>query len=645
MMPDPLFNFLSGTFSKKDTTSLNTIEYQEFTNIFEEAEYIASYCYKFLQKSPYSKIAIVLPKLKSKNIYSNFLYNYEELKVNDLLGNSILKFQATKLILDVARLLYTTENLDLKKLFILLKNPLLNSPEVIKLERLLSGKNRFVQSWSDIEQILEEDNEPALKDLVSRLSQIFNSKNPPSSSFNKLLITTVKTVEKLFPQIWESEKAQEISNFLSELFELKCETMLEQVFHFPELLETILSSGRVFEQNRKDDNNVYLCNISDVTLQSFDLVIIPGFDSDSWPPADIVSPWLSNQMQLDLNLMLDKIALGQNHYYFYELLHNPNILITRAKKQDSKKESLPSNYMLQLELLMSESIIYQKECVNETQKPNHRNLNDTQQKNREIYPIHFPNRLSATDIETLIRNPYSFYAKKILRLKKHIGIAAAPMLSEFGSFLHSIIEKYTKTYSSDTKDRSDYFINLGIQDLNTILLPEATQKIWGIKLSQIAKPFITWDEERRINSSKILTEIKGSVEIELSNRTVTITAIADRIEIDRHGHITLLDFKTGAVPSKNDVFSGLSPQLIVEAIIAKANGFDIGQGELNRLVYVKISSSKPYIQTTEIDISQNELENHKAALIALLNFYATTQNYNHDLDLLKYNDYKHLARI
>ena len=55
----------------------------------------------------------------------------------------------------------------------------------------------------------------------------------------------------------------------------------------------------------------------------------------------------------------------------------------------------------------------------------------------------------------------------------------------------------------------------------------------------------------------------------------------------------MLDFKTGAPPSKKQVDSGLSPQLTLTAAILNAGGFaDAGPLTAGQLVYVRVSGGR-----------------------------------------------------
>ena len=114
--------------------------------------------------------------------------------------------------------------------------------------------------------------------------------------------------------------------------------------------------------------------------------------------------------------------------------------------------------------------------------------------------------------------------------------------------------------------------------------------------------------------------------------------------MDQDGIATIIDFKTGAAPTKQEVYSGLSPQLIVEAIILSEGGFSINCQQVKNLAYVKIASNHPYIRTSLITITPSDIAQHKQGLLELLEHYITTLEFPIEYNIMKYDDYKHLAR-
>ena len=160
----------------------------------------------------------------------------------------------------------------------------------------------------------------------------------------------------------------------------------------------------------------------------------------------------------------------------------------------------------------------------------------------------------------------------------------------------------------------------------------------------IAPELIKFETNRREQIKSVHCEIKGTLELDINGTKVTILAIADRIEIDHDGNAYIMDYKTGVIPTKKDVLSGLSPQLVIESIILAENGFDIPAHKVSKIIYVKINSNNPYIKTTEIELSTDDIQAHKQGLTELLGHYISTNEYPIEPCLMKYDDYTHFAR-
>ena len=72
-----------------------------------------------------------------------------------------------------------------------------------------------------------------------------------------------------------------------------------------------------------------------------------------------------------------------------------------------------------------------------------------------------------------------------------------------------------------------------------------------------------------------------------------LTAKADRIECRPDGTLAVLDYKTGAVPKSKDVCLGYSPQLPLEAAIARKGGFPgVPAGVAGELLYWHLTGGR-----------------------------------------------------
>ncbi|WCR57124.1 RecB family exonuclease [Rickettsia asembonensis] len=625
----------------------NDISYLEPANIYEEAKQIAYICSRNKDK----RIAIVTDNNKLKRVYCNFLDRYE-----DLLGNDLRLTNIGELLISIIKIL--CNNFDLKLLFLLLKNPLINCSAVQKLEMILSNKNRFISSPKYLLQ-LQFDNEDT-KEYCRNLIDILFTDNP--HNILDILTLTKEIAKKLLPTIWEKEGGAELVNFLTNLTAYSKYINSTDKKDFPKIFSFLLSNIKYYKNT--DSANIIIAPPEDLALCAFDLIILPHFNNENWTPTAKSHPWLSKKALQILNIDYNEIASTLYSDYFNLFLQNKQVIILNAKKYDGKL-SVPCNLFLKLQdvipapyyVIPAEAGIHldmdSRRCWNDIRKDD---IGDES----TAHSHSFPSILSVTDIETLIRNPYGFYAKKILGLRKKDNIWEEPKISDFGNFIHKVLEEYSKNYDKqfinlNLLDKQNALINIGNHILYGTILPNYTKKTWKIKLTAFSKAFILFDIERRKNCKEIYFETKGELRLNITGQDIKIIGIADRIEISKSNNITILDYKTGTIPTKKEIELGLSPQLIIESLMLLENGFlechsqpllchSRESGNPITIAYVKITSTEPYVQTTEIALSIETLNKHKAGLVKLLEYYVINKSFSYDLNLSKYNDYLHLSR-
>lgn len=131
-----------------------------------------------------------------------------------------------------------------------------------------------------------------------------------------------------------------------------------------------------------------------------------------------------------------------------------------------------------------------------------------------------------------------------------------------------------------------------------------------------------------------------------------IRVVADRIDIDvLNKELTISDYKTGIIPSKSDFYNGVSPQLIIEAIILKNGGFgnEIKDFKVKSVEYIKLFGKN---KVNELIFSENldiTIQKVRHSLEKLIEIYKNPKTaylvVPNPYFVPKYNDYGHLARI
>ncbi|MBA2629105.1 MAG: PD-(D/E)XK nuclease family protein [Rickettsiaceae bacterium] len=611
----------------------NNINYVEFENIAHEAEYIALRCASQLNKNPKSTIALIAHNQYSKEQYQIFLDKYS-LSYKDQFGENIFNQHSISLILIIAELL--CNGFDLKRFFTFLAHPMINSTKSQELKNIIRKVNKFAPNLEAILSIIENNGD---KKLLEHCTIIVDALTIPTSStqFSLIFKNVIKVAEKLVPTIWQNN--QDVIALITEIVQLNCNLEINNIEDCPDILRQIIDGGRLFPINH--EQQIIICPSNSSSFIEYDLVIITDLNEGSYPNIVQNNPWLSKNMQTMIGLNKRQIDFDKALYDFYMNIQNQQVLLTRAKKQGTNKLTLPSPFILNLKHIL----VGRLETTHAKLPIPEPALLSTEISSRSKT---FPDVLYATDIETLIRAPYNFYAKKILKLRKIEEIDERPNLAEFGNFFHRVVEHYTKNYNPRNVSKSLQIISIAESILAESIVPYFAKKMWKTKIMTLADEFIKFDDDRRKNAVKVYSEIQGQTTLVIKGRNIILKAIADRIELDHNGTLAILDFKTGTLPTKKDVLSGLSPQLLVEAIIAFEGGFPLSsevscKAELV-LTYVKIGSSSPYISTSEIILSFNEIMRHKAGLTTLLEHYISDLEFAIKPSLMKYDDYSHLAR-
>jgi ATP-dependent helicase/nuclease subunit B len=246
-------------------------------------------------------------------------------------------------------------------------------------------------------------------------------------------------------------------------------------------------------------------------------------------------------------------------------------------------------------------------------------------------------RLSVTQVETLIRDPYAVYARRILGIEALRPIGYVASYAERGSAVHKAIERF--------EDGADHarLSDLLDEELHRAGIPPERRAAERARLMISVNALIEWFEERKKLNATIYREKKGVLDI----NGVELSGIADRIEIGP-GHVAILDFKTGSPATVKQVQLGLSPQLPLEAaMLARGVFTDVPAAETTELSYWRFGNAEPTPKPLEVD-AMGEADNALKALEALLHRYAQADQpflSKPRVQFIKpYDEYDHLAR-
>jgi ATP-dependent helicase/nuclease subunit B len=273
-----------------------------------------------------------------------------------------------------------------------------------------------------------------------------------------------------------------------------------------------------------------------------------------------------------------------------------------------------------------------------------------------------PARLSVTEIETLVRDPYAIYAKHVLRLEPLADMAGEPSAAIKGVLVHDVVGRFGKAHPTALpSDPAAELVALGREVFDKS--PELRDRpevvaFWWPRFVRMAAYLAEWEKERRQPAMTVLAEIGAKLPIPMPDGSAfVLTCRADRIELLADGAFAVVDFKTGAIPGVNEVRVGFSPQLTLEAAMAKLGAFEGVPAGLraHALAYVKLSGAaepgyERRIQDKKqpIDIDELALDHLERLTKAIAEHRAGERAYvsrPYPKYAKTYAPYDHLARV
>jgi ATP-dependent helicase/nuclease subunit B len=337
-------------------------------------------------------------------------------------------------------------------------------------------------------------------------------------------------------------------------------------------------------------------------LMQADRVIIGGLIEGVWPPSPRIDPWLSRPMRHDLGLDLPERRIGLSAHDFAQLLGADEVILTHSAKAGGAP-AVASRFLHRLEAVAGGDHWKAATRAGEKYVAYAHELD----RPAEVTPIRQPEprppravrplKLSVTAIEDWLRDPYTIYAKYILRLDALDPVDMPLSAADRGSAIHDSLGEFTETFAEHLPpDPARALREIGEKYFTPLMERPEARALWWPRFQRIARWFAEWELARRDAIERIVAETRGEISIPLDNeRTFHLSARADRIERRQGGGYAILDYKTGQPPTGKQVRMGLAPQLTLEAAILREGGFpDIdASSSVSRLVYVRLSGNNP----------------------------------------------------
>jgi ATP-dependent helicase/nuclease subunit B len=387
-------------------------------------------------------------------------------------------------------------------------------------------------------------------------------------------------------------------------------------------------------------------------VQGADLVILGGLNDGIWPQLPPPDPWLNRQMRLQCGLLLPERRVGLAAHDFQQAVAARRVVLTRALR-DAEAQTVPSRWLNRLTNLLDGLPDQGGQAALKTMRERgNRWLELAAALDHPAAPeppaarpaprppvAARPGELPVTGVTRLIRDPYEIYAKYILRLRPLDPLHPDADARLRGTALHRVFEAFQRAEPPHDRAR---LLMLAETVLTAEVPWQAARRLWLARLARVADWYLTWEAAQE--GHPVLIEDRGAAE--LDGLDFRITARPDRIDRLPDGRLHIIDYKTGAPPSKKQQ-QAFDKQLLLEAAMAERGAFPgIGPAQVARVSYVGLG---PTPKVEEIVSEERVWDGAWADLHRLIAAYAQrSQGYTARRAMYGERDeseYDHLSRF
>lgn len=348
------------------------------------------------------------------------------------------------------------------------------------------------------------------------------------------------------------------------------------------LLADLLHAGAVPEEAAITHPGIAIWGTLEARGGGARRVVLAGLNEGVWPRLPPPDPWLSRPLRRALGLPAPETLVGLAAHDFAQAAAAPEIVLSRATR-DAEAPTVPSRWLLRLENLLrgmgepGRDALAAAKGRGAAWTALARALASPAPVAPARRPAPIPpaaarpRRLSVSELETLVRDPYAVYAARVLGLRPLDPPGREADALARGTALHAVMEAFLDaTADGLPPDPEAAFRAVAARVLAATPSP-SVRAIWTARLERIAPWFLATETERRARAAPLAREVRGR--LDLAAPAVTLTARADRIDRTPAGAYALYDYKSGAVPSAREA-AAFHLQLPIEAAMLAAGGFE-----------------------------------------------------------------------
>lgn len=410
---------------------------------------------------------------------------------------------------------------------------------------------------------------------------------------------------------------------------------------------------------------VEILGLLEARLLSFDRVVLGALDETVWPLATDPGPWMSRPMRAAFGLPEPEARIGRVCTDFLlTACAAPDAVFSRAARRGGAP-SVPARWLTRIATFLDGQGLALPESpaarwaaaldrpaqVRATERP------------RPSPPAALrPREISVTEVADLIADPYAFYARRMLRLRRLDDLDADVGAIDYGQIVHAALRRFVDRVAAvpggwpGTDAAAAIWESAAARALVEQGPRPGLAAFWRPRLARIGEWVVDIEAKRRAGGgiAASYTERAAQHVLKRPRGGVTLKARADRLDRLGDGSLMILDYKTGSLPTREALEDGRAPQLPLEAALAIEGAFEkVPRGAVRALTYWRLTGGqepgeeKPMMEEAAdvAELAERSLASLGALVDRFLLGEAPFLARPHPARAPKGGEYDHLSRI
>lgn len=391
--------------------------------------------------------------------------------------------------------------------------------------------------------------------------------------------------------LWSGEAGEMLAALFGDILETRA-PLAATGAEWADIVAALLA-GETVKPRLTAHPRIFIWGTLEARLQEVDTLVLAGLNEGSWPSAAANDAFLSRVMKMEIGLEPPERRIGLAAHDFQMAMGAPHVVLSRASRAD-KAPTIASRWLQRLLVVAGEPAAGAmrrrgRAYVDAAEKMDLRPSRPLARRPEPRPPAEAqPTRYSFSEVKTLRRDPYAVYARRVLKLDPLDALIRDPGVMERGTLYHAILERFV----AGTPDPAAPNAVVALEKIAGELfsaerLPHHVEVMWRPRFDDVGRLFLDWERHRDGDVARRYTEARASMIVGMTG--VTLSGMADRIDMMKDGGAEIIDYKTGGTPTRSQARAMLDPQLALEAAALEAGGFaGIGPMEPASLKYVRL---------------------------------------------------------